>query len=158
MSQFCEIVLVPWEQKCCVSTIMQLLDNGARPIMQQAIKDLKSKLHALWAWLLSQNLSRIDFSTSLHNGQTRSINTFTLALHMFIVIDLIQLAQMKHGSFLLLYLCQVLVHLSLKLGGNRSTHLFSTMFTLSLKAFNNFHTKATKYKLKFFTTFPYVLT
>lgn len=64
---------------------------------------------------------------------------------------------MKHGSFLLNYLCQVFVHLSFKLGGNKSTHLFSTMFTLGLEALNNFHTKATKYKLKFFTTFPYVL-
>jgi hypothetical protein len=83
---------------------------------------------------------------------------FILAFHMFIVIGLIQLAQMKHGSFLLLYLCQVFVHLSLKFGGNSSTNLFSIMFTLCLEAFNNFHTKATKYKLKFFTTFPYVLT
>jgi hypothetical protein len=75
---------------------------------------------------------------------------FILALHMFIVIDLIRLAQMKHGSFLLLYLCQMFVHLSLKLGDNKSTHLFSTMFTLGLEALNNFHTKATKVQAKVF--------
>jgi dimeric dUTPase (all-alpha-NTP-PPase superfamily) len=92
----------------------------------QAIEDLKSKLHTLWACLLSQNLSKIDSSTSLHNGQTQSIKMSILAFHMFIVIDLIQLTQMTCGSFLLLYLCQMFIHLSLKLSTTSTPRQQST--------------------------------